>query len=178
MRALRRDKWNPSKWSFECSKHFKETDYVTPPELPNPRLKRNAVLSIFDFPKHLQAPQKIPRRELTRISNSTDQNNPLYENMLTKNFSHVTQTNYKHKQEKIKKSELTPTKLRLKRKIKVLQQKIRRQTKKISSLKDIIDNLKRNQLLKQAPAELLKDQFSGLTLEMLKNEMQNAKKKM
>ena len=59
----------------------------------------------------------------------------------------------------------------------MLQQKIRRQTKKISSLKDIIENLKRNQLLKEAPAELLKDQFSGLTLEMLKNEMQNAKRK-
>ena len=97
--------------------------------------------------------------------------------MLTQDFSHVTQTNYKHKQEKKKKSELTPTKLKLKRKIKDLQQKIRRQTKKISSLKDIIDNLKRNQLLKQAPAELLKDQFSGLTLEMLKSELPNAKRK-
>ena len=32
-------------------------------------------------------------------------------------------------------------------------------------------------MLKEAPAELLKDQFSGLTLEMLKNEMQNAKRK-
>ena len=59
----------------------------------------------------------------------------------------------------------------------MLQHKIRRQTKKISSLKDIIDNLKRNQLIKEAPAELLKDQFCGLTLEMLKNEMQNAKRK-
>ena len=65
---------------------------------------------------------------------------------------------------KEKKSELTPTKLKLKRKIKVLLQKIRRQTKKISSLKDIIDNLKRNHLLKEAPYELLKEQFSGLTL--------------
>jgi len=43
-----------------------------------------------------------------------------------KNVSHATQTNYKHKQEKRKKSELIPTKLKLKRKIKVLQQKIRR----------------------------------------------------
>ena len=177
MRALRRDKWNPSKWSFVCSKHFKETGYVTPPGLPNPRFKRNAVPSIFDFPIHMLAPQKIPRRELKRISNSTDQNNPFDESMLTQNFSHVTQTNYKHKQANRKNSELTPTKLKLKRKIKVLQQKIRRQTKMISSLKDIIDNLKRNQLLKEAPAELLKDQFSGLTLEMLKNEMQNAKRK-
>ena len=83
--------------------------------------------------------------------------------MLTQNFSHATQTNYKHKQEKRKKSELTPTKLKLKRKIKVLLQKIRRQTK-ISSLKGIIDNLKRNHLLKEAPYELQKEQFSGLTL--------------
>ena len=58
----------------------------------------------------------------------------------------------------------------------MLQQKIRRQTEKISSLKDIIDNIKGNHLLKEAPAELLKDQFSGLTLDMLKNDMQIAKR--
>ena len=56
------------------------------------------------------APQKIPRRELKRISNSTDQNNPFDESMVTQNFSHVTQTNCKHKQAKRKKSELTPKK--------------------------------------------------------------------
>jgi len=83
---------------------------------------------------------------------------------LHKIFPMQPKKNYKHKQEKRKKSELTPTKLKLKRKIKVLLQKIRRQTKKISSLKDIIDNLKRNHLLKEAPYELLKEQFSGLTL--------------
>ena len=59
----------------------------------------------------------------------------------------------------------------------MLQQKIKKQTKKISSLKDIIDSLKRNQLLKQTSAELLRDQFSGLTLDMLKNEMQKAERK-
>ena len=59
--------------------------------------------------------QKISRRELKRISNSTDQNNPFDESMLTQNFSHVTQSNHKHKQTKRKKSELTPTKLKLKK---------------------------------------------------------------
>jgi len=34
---------------------------------------------------------KIPRRELTQISISTDQDNPFDENMLTQNFSHATQ---------------------------------------------------------------------------------------
>ena len=140
MRALHRDKWNPSTWSFVCSKHFKETDYVTPPGLPNPRLKRNTVPSIVDFPKHLQAPPKIPGREVAQICNSTDQSSPLDENMLIKHFTHVTQTNYKHKQERKRRSELTPTKVKLKREIKVLLQKIRRQTKRISSLKDISDN--------------------------------------
>jgi len=60
VRALCRDKWNPSKWPFVCRKHVKETGYVTPPGLPNPRLKKNSVPSIFDFPKHLQAPQTFP----------------------------------------------------------------------------------------------------------------------
>jgi len=64
VRTLRRDKWNPSKWSFVCCKHFKETYYVTPPGLPNPRLKRNAVPSMFDFHKHLQAPQKFQEESL------------------------------------------------------------------------------------------------------------------
>ena len=88
--------------------------------------------------------------------------------MLTQNFSHATQKNYNHKQEKRKESELTPTKLKLKRKVKVLLQKIRRQTQTISSLKDIIDKLKRIHLLKEAPYELLKEQFSGLTLRFSK----------
>ena len=33
------------------------------------------------------------------------------------------------------------------------------------------------QLLKKAPAEVLKDLFSGLTLEMFENEMQKAERK-
>ena len=177
-RALRSDKWNPSKWSFVCSKHFKEADYVTPPGLTNPRLKRNVVPSIFDFPKHLQAPQKIPRRKLKRKSNSTDENNQVDGNMLPQNLSHLSEANCKHKQEKRKKFEITPTrKLKLKRKIKMLQQKIQRQAKKISSLKDITNILKKNILLKETTAELLKDQLSCFALEMLKNEIQNAKRK-
>ena len=84
-------------------------------------------------------------------------------------------SNYKHKQEQRTKFELTPTKL--KRKIKMLKLIIRRQSKRTSSLTDIINNLKKKQLLTEASAELLKDQFSGLTLEMLKYEMQNANRK-
>ena len=95
---------------------------------------------------------------------------------LHKIFPMQPKKSYKHKQEKRKKSELTPTKLKLKRKINVLLQKIRRQTKKISSLKDITDNLKRNHLLKEAPYESLKEVFWSYS-EMLKNEMQIAKRK-
>ena len=92
---------------------------------------------------------------------------------LHKIFSHLSQTNCKHKEEKRNKFELNTYKAKIE--MKMLGQNIRRKTKKISSLKDIINKLKRNQLLKETTAELVKDQFSGLTLEMLKNEMQNAK---
>lgn len=51
--AIRRSDWYPTKLSFICSKHFKNEDFVSL-KGPNsrPKLKKDAIPSVFDFPKH------------------------------------------------------------------------------------------------------------------------------
>ena len=71
----------------------------------------------------------------------------------------------------------SPTKAKLRKKIKNLQQKLRRQNLKISSLTGLIKNMRNRKLLEKAPADLLQDQFSGLTLEMFQNQMKNSVRK-
>ena len=71
----------------------------------------------------------------------------------------------------------SPTKATLRKKIKNLQQKRRRQNLKISSLTGLIKNMRNRKLLENAPADLLQDQFSGLTLEMFQNQIKNSVQK-
>ena len=58
--AVRREKFSPSKNSFLCSRHFLETDFNYPSNLPqsesirNRHLKKDAVPSIFHFPDHME----------------------------------------------------------------------------------------------------------------------------
>ena len=72
---------------------------------------------------------------------------------------------------------MSPRKKQLKQKIKILQQKLRRKNKKIKTLNDLITSMKEKNLLNSSPAELLKDQFSGLTLDMFESELKNTKRK-
>ena len=58
-------------------------------------------------------------------------------------------------------------------KIKVLQQKLRRKNKSISTSKDIISQLKDKQIINEQPAVQLQDAFSGLSLEVIKNHFLN-----
>lgn len=52
--------WKPTKLSFICSKHFKDEDFITKKsENTRAKLKKDAVPSIFDFPKHLIKEKKV-----------------------------------------------------------------------------------------------------------------------
>lgn len=57
--ATKRDKFNPTDSSRLCGKHFKVTDYNE--HFGSKLLKKDAVPSIFNFPKHLQ-PKIINRK--------------------------------------------------------------------------------------------------------------------
>ena len=70
----------------------------------------------------------------------------------------------------------SPSKVKLRKKVKRLQQKVRRRDKKITSLQGLVNTLQDKHLIKSSAANLLKDQFSGLTLEMFQNELKNCKR--
>ena len=63
--------------------------------------------------------------------------------------------------------------LQLKKKIKCLQQKVRRRDKKLKSLKDVINELKNRNFLTEQSADNLQDQFSGISREVFINQLKN-----
>jgi hypothetical protein len=64
----------------------------------------------------------------------------------------------------------------LRYKVKVLQQKVRRQQSRISNLKDLTRSLKKKGFVDDSVENLLLDRFDGMTLEIFKNQLINAKK--
>ena len=55
-----------------------------------------------------------------------------------------------------------------------MQQKIRRRDKKLRSLKDILATLKNKRMLSEGSANILEDQFSGLSKEIFENQLKNS----
>ena len=71
--ALKRDKFIPSKYSAICSQHFTPSDYVTDINDLKPRLKPDAIPSIFNFPDHLKnSKNQNKRKPPTKRKNSND----------------------------------------------------------------------------------------------------------
>ena len=54
-----------------------------------------------------------------------------------------------------------------------MQQKVRRKEKKISSLTELFDDLTSRKLINNDAASRLNENFSGLTLELIKNHFYN-----
>ena len=154
--AIKRDDFKPTTASRICGDHFITSDYH-----PGSReLKKSAVPSVFQFPEHLQKPELTPRRP------------PLKRNMTTPSSSVDLSV--------AKKSKVSPSKDELKKiiekqksEIKTLKQKIRRKEKKITCLSGVLSDLKEKSLINQSTASLLEKKFSGLTLEMIKNQLKN-----
>ena len=172
VRAVKRDKWIPSKYSYICSEHFNIADYVVPPGQAYTKLRKSAVPSKLNFPSHLMPKEKPSRRPIVYVKPPSNEasSSASKEN---ESFSLKEHSYYK----KAKTTKQSPTKARLRKKIKNLQQRLRRQNKKISSLTDLIKDMRNKKLLGKAPADLLEDQFSGLTLHMFQNQIKNSTRK-
>ena len=63
----------------------------------------------------------------------------------------------------------------LRKKIKILQQKVRRLHEKVKNLTQALQKLEEKQLISADTHQFLKNTFSGLTLELLDNELRNTK---
>lgn len=76
-----------------------------------------------------------------------------------------------------KRPSFSPSKSELKKKIKSLQQRIRRQDKSIKNLKDLLKVLKKKNLIERESEELLMEKFDGTTLDIFQNFIKNKGKK-
>ena len=80
-------------------------------------------------------------------------------------------------QKKIKpspsKEELKTTIIDLRKKVKVLQQKVRRQNSKITTQSELIADLKQRNLLDDDIAVMVDDNFSGIIADVIKNQLKN-----
>ena len=71
----------------------------------------------------------------------------------------------------------SPSKLDLKKKIKVLHQKVRRRDKKIESLNSLVNDLLEKKLISEDVSKILDENFSGLPLDIIQNHFKNKDRK-
>lgn len=72
---------------------------------------------------------------------------------------------------------VTPIKRKLKSRVKVLQQKVRRLNSKILNMQDLLAEIKKKKLIDDDAQRLLENEFEGTHLELFKNELSNKKRK-
>ena len=129
--AIRRINFTTTASSKVCSVHFKPSDYLF---TNSTKLKPDAVPSIFyAFPPHLSKDTIERKPPKKRVAPCPDDS--ACDLSLNTTISK-------------KRGRQSPTKDELKKKIKSLNQQIRRKSKKIDSLNSAIDDLKRKNLLK------------------------------
>ncbi|KAI5729271.1 hypothetical protein M8J76_000908 [Diaphorina citri] len=156
--AMKRENWYPTKHSMICSAHFKPSDYLDRPGTERKYLKEQVVPSLFSFAK-----SKPERRPLVRASlpSKSAASSPLPGHSLSTDppcsrpsSSSADYSMYDEPSlsltapstpQRKKKSNLptTPSKPKYRRKIKILQQRLKRRDSKINSLKKLISTLRK-----------------------------------
>ncbi|XP_065658834.1 THAP domain-containing protein 1-like [Hydra vulgaris] len=198
--ALKRENFLPSKHTCICSDHFLESDYnYCIPDKKNPSLdhhqkpilKCNAVPSVFIFSTNIQkTKRKLP--SIRTSVNSLSKFDPLSKKTkfdvypaIDKPSKEINLTHNDQPENTIEKNDhtsqsptqsirsLSPAKEKLKKKVKALQQKLRRKEKKICSLQDMVSLLKSKNYLTTDAATVLSENFSGLSYEIIKNQFSN-----
>ena len=115
--VMKRDGFTPTRYSFLCEKHFKSNDYTFGDSW---HLKENAIPTVFDFPSHLKKtlPERKPpmKRKLTEKDQGENEQSTSVE--INKSSTEVLKFQVEEQRKKIK----------------VLQQKIRRKEKNISRI--------------------------------------------
>lgn len=186
LQAMKRKNFTPSAYSKICSEHFLPNAILDRPGTYKRHLKPDAVPTVFPaMPSYYQTIPKKPRRKLERtvfqevasVSTLSIENQSMTINENNIEIETVEKQNRKidisiQTEEK----PLHLTVIALRHKVKVLQQKVRRQQSRISNLKDLTRSLKKKGFVDDSVENLLLDQFDGMTLELFKNQLKNAKK--
>ena len=141
--ATRWENFSPTNNHFICRNHFTPDDFLfSTSKKPKP----GAVPSVFKFCN--KCPGSKRKAPTPRISEVIPEKKPKLVPAVKRN---------------------SPTKEELKKKIKVLQQKVRRKDKKIESLKSMLDDLVNKNLLSEDISANLEKSFSGLPLGFIRN---------
>ena len=164
--ATKRKNFLPTKYSFICSEHFLSTDYANS-DCHKPHLKEEAVPSIFNFPENLHHRPKKARKMPSNRS-IKEFNCPQVTSYLENSPSdQVISTS------PITTEPSTSTEVKLRRKVKTLQQKVRRKEKKIENLNEMVKILSDKNYISFEIGQILDENFSGLTKEIIQSEISN-----
>lgn len=184
LQKIRRDFVPKKRVSLVCSNHFTADDYYTDDvrnrigthsragrrSRKKKVLKPTAVPSIFpNYPQHLQPPTKKRRILSERRCSKTDGRCSSQESDQIASTS--TDENVSFCAKSTQTSLCVCSKLR--QKIRILRQKVRRRTKRITSFKMLLRELHRKEMIDKNAYNLMSDAFSPLTLELFKNEEKN-----
>ena len=154
--------FQPTTNHFLCNHHFKESDYIFQNQSGkyNRHLKENAVPSVFpnltDTAKERKPPVKRPPPTAAPPTQVRDPPSAAPSSPT--------------------KSDLKEIITNQRKKIKSLQQQVRRSRGKVKSLCDVITEMQSSNLLQKKTADLLKESFSGVTLDVLSNHLNNQHK--
>lgn len=192
----------PSKWSKMCNKHFLHSDYKQPPGGTYVlRLKDDAVPTVC-LPSSSLPPVKIHvLDEVPNILENVNESGNSESNIVTTE-TNVVEDNSENeipevtlpilitptKAKAIPTEQVTPVRKRksveittpirnMKNKIKVLQQKVRRQQAKINNMTDLFKEMKKKGLIDSDAESMMTNKFDGIFLELFKNQLKNKKRK-
>ena len=137
---MKRDKFIPTKNSYLCGGHFIASDYKYVDSI---KLNDNAVPSIFKLPEHFMKivkTMKSPvKRKFVEVSNSVT---------LSEECSNTCSNSNTSTNNSPSKEELKEKLIEHKKKIRVLQQKVRRKERRISDINNLLQDLKSKELLR------------------------------
>ncbi|KAM8945608.1 THAP domain-containing protein 1-like [Pelodytes ibericus] len=153
--AFQHSNWKPS--DTICSDHFTENDFTLLPGMLVPSLRMDAVPSVFNalqickkrraFKRKIQKKfKKTPEKSCDKIdSEEEDQNSESYSP--EDHVDHTYSVACGDVENEIPFSSLNPSIMKLKRKIRRLTRRAQRQKYKIQTMKRLVKQLKRNNLI-------------------------------
>lgn len=197
MKAINRKGFKPSASSRICSDHFTLNDFKNSPGGSyRLYLTDKSCPSIFPitFDESHKKKNKPTFTEESTCSQNVDcilgievsaENAPVHDNEITISRDNLLITPSKIRRTLFytsprcqrKKKPETPTKSLLRKKIKFLQLKARRNKIKINNLKDLVKDLQEKQLLEKDSVSLMLDKFEDLPQEILANMIKNKSRK-
>ena len=173
-------RWTATSYSFICSEHFKLTDYIVPSG-KNSRchLKDDAVPTIFrGHPLHLQSKEKSFTRTGVKRKLPSPPISPskiMRIHSYAKSPCDIKNGNFEVKieMERTEDKKIISKNTLLKKKIKVLHQKLRRRNIRIQTMKQCINEIERKLMIMRDEASLLHNNFDHLKLSVFRNTLQN-----